>query len=92
MADKMTCPGCDSHTSAVLRAYDSGEPCPSCGLSYEATCELYEKRRTVAVSRANDAVKAIADEALQRAGRAEAKAERLQRIVDGIRAALTETE
>ena len=36
MSEKMTCPGCDSHTSAVLNAYESDGECPYCGLSAEA--------------------------------------------------------
>lgn len=92
MADKMTCPGCDSHTSGVLTAFGQGEPCPHCGLSWAVSAELANKRATVRVSRANNEVKAIAEEALQRAGRAEAEAERLRRIVDGVRAALDPTE
>lgn len=35
MSDKMTCPGCDAHTSSVLGAVERGEPCPYCGLSAE---------------------------------------------------------
>lgn len=92
MSDKMTCPGCDAHLSSVLRAYNDGEPCPNCGLSYTSTAELLDRRRVVAESRANGEVKRIADEALLRAGRAEAKAERLQRIVDRVQAALAEEE
>lgn len=88
MADKMTCPGCDAHLSSILRAYDDGEPCPNCGLSWAAVDELFTKRRAVAVSRANEDVKQVADQALLRAGRLEAENERLRRIVDGVRAAL----
>lgn len=92
MSDKMTCPGCEAHLSSVLRAYNDGLPCPNCGLSYTAMDELFKKRRTVAVSRANDEVKAIADAALLRAGRAEAELERLRRQLAGVRAALDEEE
>lgn len=92
MGDKMTCPGCDAHTSSVYTAYWDEKPCPHCGLSYGAMAELDEKRRTVRVSRANDEVKAIAEDALKRAGHAEAANERLQRQVDAIRAALADTE
>ena len=56
------------------------------------SAELADKRATVRVSRANDEVKAIAEGALKRAGRAEAEAERLRRIVDGVRAALDPIE
>lgn len=88
MSDKMTCPGCDSHASAVLRAFEDCEPCPYCGLSWSTAAELEEKHRTVRQSRANEEMKAIAEAALLRAGRAEAAAERLQRQVDAVRAAL----
>jgi DNA replicative helicase MCM subunit Mcm2 (Cdc46/Mcm family) len=44
MADKMTCPACDSYTSDVLRAFRNGEPCPSCGLSNSAAQEVDEAR------------------------------------------------
>lgn len=90
VSDKMTCPGCDAHLSSVMRAYNDGLPCPNCGLSYAAMEELFEKRRTVGVSRANDEVKAIADAALLRAGRAEAERDRLRRQLAGVRAALDE--
>lgn len=92
MSDKMTCPGCDSHTSGVLRAFGTGEPCPYCGLSHATMSELDEKHRTVRASRANGEVKAIAEAALLRAGRAEATVERLQRQLAGVRAALAEEE
>lgn len=90
MSDKMTCPGCDAHTSDVYRAHADGEPCPYCGLSYAASAELDEKRRTVRVSRASDEVKAIAEDALKRAGKAVAENERLQRQIDAVYAALGE--
>lgn len=92
MSDKMTCPGCDAHTSAVLAAFEDWEPCPYCGLSYEATAELEEKHRTVRQSRADDEVKRVAEEALKRAGRLEAENERLRRTVDEVRAALAAQE
>lgn len=92
MSDKMTCPGCDSHTSSVLQAFGNDEPCPHCGLSYGTAAELAEKHRTVRLSRANDAVKQIAEEALQRAGQAEAKVEKLERQLDAVYAALGEEQ
>ena len=88
MSDKMECPGCASYSSSVQSAFDRGEPCPICGLSHEAAAELEEKRQTVRLSRANEEVKAIAEDALRRAGKAEAEAEQLRRTVDAIRAAL----
>jgi hypothetical protein len=35
VADKTTCPGCESYTSGVLAAFRNGEPCPYCGLAAE---------------------------------------------------------
>jgi DNA repair exonuclease SbcCD ATPase subunit len=84
----MECPGCGSYTSSVYRAFADGEPCPVCGLSHEATAELITIRDTVRVSRANDEVKAIAEDALRRAGKAEAEVETLRRQIAGVRAAL----
>lgn len=84
----MTCPGCDARTSSVLAAFEDCDPCPYCGLSWSTAAELEEKHRTVRQSRADEEVKAIAEAALLRAGRAEAAVERLQRQVDAVRAAL----
>jgi uncharacterized paraquat-inducible protein A len=28
---KLTCPQCDTYTSAVFQAYTDGDPCPHCG-------------------------------------------------------------
>lgn len=90
MSDKLECPGCGSYTSTVYAAYAREEPCPHCGLSHETMAELDNIRSTVRISRANDEVKAIAEAALQRAGKAEARADRLQRIVDAVREAFNE--
>ena len=35
MGDKMTCPICDSHTSAIASAFCGDEDCPYCGASHE---------------------------------------------------------
>ena len=61
MADKMTCPGCGSHTSAILRAFDEGESCPTCGLSATAAVEIIAVRAT----RANAEVKAMFEKAVK---------------------------
>lgn len=29
--NKLTCPGCGAHLSAVWQAFTEGHPCPSCG-------------------------------------------------------------
>lgn len=44
MSEKRTCPACQSHTSAVLRAYLEGTPCPYCALPAGAA-EAVEKAR-----------------------------------------------
>ena len=61
MSDKMTCPGCDSHTSGVLAAFNDGEPCPYCGLSAETTLELRAVRR----SHADEALKTKCEQLLK---------------------------
>ena len=48
MGQKMTCPGCDSHTSSVLYAFENGKQCPNCGLSAAATLEIQTVRRAQA--------------------------------------------
>lgn len=53
MGNKMTCPACDSHTSAVLAAFDEGNPCPYCGLSAGAALEI----QTVRLKRADEELK-----------------------------------
>lgn len=45
MADKMTCPACDSHLSRVLEAFNMGEPCPVCGLPQEAAVAVFEAQK-----------------------------------------------
>lgn len=56
----MTCPGCDSHTSDIRRAFENDQPCPTCGLS-AAAYELIGVKR----SQADDRVKAAADAAIR---------------------------
>jgi hypothetical protein len=45
MADKMTCPACDAHLSDVLRAFNEGRPCPSCGLPASAAEAIIKARK-----------------------------------------------
>ena len=40
MSDKMTCPACDSYTSSVRMAFESGNDCPHCGLSADAAIQI----------------------------------------------------
>jgi hypothetical protein len=84
----MECPGCGSYSSDVAWAFNRADPCPICGLSHGTAAEIVNVRDTVRVSRANDEAKAIADNALRRAGKALAEAERLRRQVAAIRAVL----
>lgn len=48
VSDKMTCPGCDAHTSGVLGAFKDGEPCPYCQLPATATEEILDARKRAA--------------------------------------------
>jgi hypothetical protein len=70
MGQKMTCPGCDSHTSTVLAAVQEDQPCPYCGLSAQAIVEVNGLRER----RDDDALSAQLSEALLRADRAERRA------------------
>ncbi len=45
MSEKLECPGCGAYTSDVLWKYEHAEPCPHCGLSFEAHAEIREVRR-----------------------------------------------
>jgi hypothetical protein len=65
----MTCPGCGAHLSAVLRAHQEGRPCPSCGLSASAASEILAVRR----SQADEQMRATAEAAVLRAGKAESE-------------------
>lgn len=81
VADKMTCPGCRSHTSDVLRAYNNDDPCPNCGLPASATDQVLAARRKAA-----DAdLTAKYEELAIRVGRAEGEATRLRMLVADIR-------
>ncbi|MFI8872461.1 hypothetical protein [Streptomyces sp. NPDC055243] len=68
MSDKMTCFGCDSHTSSVLQAFQEGGPCPYCGLSAETMLEIRSVRR----AQADEALKAKCEETLKELGQTRA--------------------
>jgi hypothetical protein len=74
MSDRMTCPGCNVHTSSVLIAFNDDRSCPHCGLSAEATAELLAVREKVA----NDELKTKLTAALLRADKAERRVYRLE--------------
>lgn len=44
MSYKLTCPGCDTYTSEIFRAYEDGYPCPYCGSSLQASSEQYYRQ------------------------------------------------
>ena len=86
MSERMTCPGCEAHTSSVLRAFSDDEPCPHCGLSAGAALEIMAVRAT----NATKAVKVKATEAMKEADRLRAENVKLRAIVERIRWALEE--
>jgi DNA repair exonuclease SbcCD ATPase subunit len=67
MSEKMTCPGCDSHTSSVLNAFENGSACPVCGLSCEATEEILAVRD----KKASNDLKTRVEELLKEKSKAE---------------------
>jgi len=70
VSNKMTCLGCQAHTSAVLTAYEDGNPCPYCKLSAEATLEILSIR----TARADEELKTKLETAIKE--RDEARRER----------------
>lgn len=67
----MSCPGCDSHSSSILRAFQEDRPCPYCGLSAEATREIEDIRE----ARANEALKAQLETAIKERDEAQREAQ-----------------
>jgi hypothetical protein len=61
MSNKMTCPGCGTHTSSVLAAFEEGRPCPNCGLSAEAALEI----QAVRLKRADEELKTRLETAIK---------------------------
>lgn len=84
MAEKMTCVGCDSHTSSVWAAVRSGEPCPYCGLA----ASTIEAVNEVKDARGDAALKEQLAQALVDAGHAKAENERLVAAMRTIRQAV----
>lgn len=80
MADKMTCPGCGSHTSTILSRFNEGQGCDVCGLSSAAMAEII----TVQERRADAELKAKLEDALKRADKAEDQARRLRNHLDSL--------
>lgn len=84
MSDKMTCPGCDAHTSSVLGAVKRGEPCPYCGLS----AETIERVRAAQARFGETVLTEQLAAALKRADVAEREAGNLRKKLDRIVAAV----
>lgn len=81
MSNKMTCPACNAHLSSVRMAFETGEPCPECGLSATAAIEVLG----VQSKRGDESLKQQLADALIRAGRAEAEATKLREKLARIR-------
>ena len=86
MGDRMTCPGCDAHTSDVLGAYERWEPCPHCGLSPNTMQEILVIRSR----RANAEVTKLAENAIKDRDRFSAENAKLRRVLEEIRDAVDE--
>ena len=84
MSNKVTCPGCESYTSAVFQAVHEGEPCPYCGLPASTIAEVNAVRE----ARGDEQLREKLAEALTRAGRAEAEVARLRDMARSVRAAI----
>lgn len=86
MSNKLWCPGCDSHTSALWKAVViDGEDCPYCGLPAEAI-KLVEKAQEKNVS---DELTDRFVKAELRATTAEAEARDLRALLSQVRGLLS---
>jgi uncharacterized Zn finger protein (UPF0148 family) len=84
MGRRMTCPACGSRTSSILRAFEDGESCPSCGLPYTALAAVID----IKAREANDEVTQRAVRAELRAAAAEDELHTLRRVVEAVRSAV----
>jgi hypothetical protein len=82
VSNKMTCPGCDAHSSTITQAFTTGEPCPCCGLSAEAAAEIYAIRSSRADEELRSRAEQIARDRDQWRARAQAAEEKLSDIGD----------
>ena len=81
MSNKQECPSCKAWTSAVWDAeHGRCDSCPSCGLSGAIIREVYETRRR----QADEELTGRYEQAIVRAGRAEAEVKRLRGHLDAI--------
>ena len=81
MADKMTCPACESHTSGMLSAFREGLPCPYCALPHEAAVAVLAAQQRAA----DEQLIARYMAAEKRAANAEQELGQLRRQLNGIR-------
>lgn len=86
MADKATCPACDSETSTIYRAFNEGEACPYCGLPADAANAVLAARERGASEQLVERA-ALAE---QRAAKAEQEIGRLRGRLDRINRILKE--
>lgn len=88
MSRKMACPGCDSYSSTILRAFEDGEACPACGLPATATAEILDARKRTADA---DLTKRY-EEAVKRIGRLEAENHALRGALNNLLMAARQAE
>lgn len=79
MAEKRTCPACDSHTSAVYTAFTEGSACPYCGLPAEVVIDLERYAR-----------RGVAEEVIERLAKAEQRAADAELAAQSFYAALSQ--
>jgi DNA repair exonuclease SbcCD ATPase subunit len=84
MADKMTCPACDSYTSSILQAFKDGRPCPVCGLSNRAAHEVLDAERRAITEEMAEKVRL----AVLERDRAQVEVQRLQRKLGRLQRAM----
>jgi hypothetical protein len=83
---KMECPGCKAWTNSAGIAHRDGEPCPSCGLPWEATEAVLQARERFA----EDARTELLVAAEVRAGQLERDRDRYRQAVSDVRYELRE--
>lgn len=84
MGQKMTCPGCRSHTSDILHRFQENEPCPHCGLSAQAALEIEGVRRRTA----DEALKQRVEELVKEIDQWRRRAELAENYMDEVRSAI----
>lgn len=84
VSTKMKCPSCEAYTSAVYAAYGEGRPCPYCALPADVAAKVLEARKRGA----DEDLTQRCQEALVRAGKAEAEVAQLRRHLEAIKQAV----